>query len=260
MSLDLYAGPLGKYYQRDFETPQQRLGREQGWETSIVYAGEEPEWLTPDNVRQVIEAFKSQIFEAMGEVAPEISNWNENTDQYITEQIFHECHAALQLITAYTYRSELSRPKRLPENLDADPAFSEASDKDYYIGPLAILESHLFLPDTSKRIFASEDPMGWQVVITTTSALRHALEYLADKIWQGRVMPDEWFIRGAVPTGKVMVEKKTLLPWNKNKWVTKDEEHNIEDEVLWNAEYAYGVFFKMLNFAEDNNVPIRQDG
>ena len=56
-----------------------------------------------------------------------------------------------------------------------------------------------------------------------------------------------------------MVEKKSLLPWKK-KWVTEDEEHNIDDEVLYNAEYAFGVFHKMLKFAEEHKVPIRQDG
>lgn len=260
MSLDLYAGPLGKYYQRDFETPQQRLGREQGWETSIVYAGEEPEWLTPDNVVQVIGVFKDQVFETMGDAAPNIHNWNESTDEYLTEQVFHECHAALLLITAYTYRSELSRPDKLPDDIDANIAMSEASEKDYYIGPLAILESQLFLPDDSDRIFALKDPMGWQVVITTTSALKYALEYLAQNVWQGETQPDFWYNRGAVPKGKVMVEKKSVLPWAKSKWISKDEEHSIVDEVKWNAEYAYGVFHKMLNFAEKHNVPIRQDG
>lgn len=211
MSLDLYAGSLGKYYQRDFETPQQRLGREQGWDTSVIYAGDEPEWLTAENVKQVIEAFKGQIFDSMGEVSPTIHQWNEQSDKYLTEQIFHECHAAILLLTAYTYRTELERPKKLPVNIDEDIAISQASDKDYYIGPLAILECHLFLPDASERIFASDDPMGWQVVITTTSALRYALDYLEEKVWQKNTEPETWYFRGAVPRGKTMVEKKITL-------------------------------------------------
>lgn len=193
MSLDLYSGALGKYYQRAFETPQQRLAREQGWNHSVVYSGEEPDWLNAENVNQVIGDFKTRVFEKIGEASSSITNWDESEEDYHAEQLFHECHAALLILTAYTYRPELVRPKDLPENHESDIAIAEASDKDYYLGPLAILECHLFLPDNSDQIFAINDPMGWGVIVTTTSALRYALNYLKEKVWDDDVMPDIWY-------------------------------------------------------------------
>lgn len=259
MSLDLYAGSLGRYYQRDFETPQQRYGRENNLETSIVYSGDTPNWLTPNNTEKSIDVFKDELFRSMGETCRDIRQWDESSREYKTEQLFAECHAALLLVTAYTYRSDLTRPKKLIGDVQSDVAIDEASERKYYMGPLAIFECHLFLPSKENGIAILNDPMGWQIAVTTTSALRDALEYVAEYVWGNAVFPQKWFEGGAVPVGRTKVIKKSKFPW-KRKSVWMDDQHSIDDEVLWNAQYAYAVFLDFLKFAEANNVPIRQDG
>lgn len=254
MSLDLYAGPLARYYSRDWETPQQRFAREQGMAYEVAYVGEPPTWLTREEAVAKVEEFRATVAAKVGE---KVAGWSEEHPSYLAHQLHAKARDALLLVAAYNHRKDLDRPKTAPPALAADPAYAEASQRGYYLGPMAILEAHIFLPSDENKIFLVRDPMGREQVVTTTSNLRYALETLASEAWASHVEPSAWFARGDQAPGKVLLEKPSFLPWNK-KWVEVDAPA-VDDVVRYDAEYAFGCFAVMLPYAETHQVPLRTD-
>lgn len=192
MSLDLYCGSLSKYYSRQFETPQARVAREKGLEYRLVYEGEPVDWPDSDDAGRRVDDFQSRIQEKNAAV----TSWEDDNPNYFAEQLFDYSLNGLLLACAYHYRPELTRPASSLNGLSGDPAYDEAVDREYYFGPLAISEAHLYVPADVDALLMCKDPMGWDIVVTTTSNLRYALDWSRKNIWNGETDVDLWFKEG----------------------------------------------------------------
>tara|TARA_R110000744_G_scaffold351533_1_gene457370 strand:- start:1169 stop:1945 length:777 start_codon:yes stop_codon:yes gene_type:complete len=257
VSLDLYCGSLSKFYSRDFETPQAKFARENGFEYQLVYEGEPIDWFNPVEARDKADAFIEKLTSRLGE-KENTCRWDDKRTEYAVEQLHVRSLSALLLTAAYLYRSDLQRPEHVPEGFESDPAYEESSDREYYIGPLAILESHIFLPCDADSLFWDENPLGFDKFVTTTGNLRYALNWLADKRWNGNVEADKWFNRGPAPSaGKTLVQEKSIVPWRK-KWRDKFEEVPA-NSLNWDAEYAFGCFSRLLDFSDRTGLPLLMD-
>lgn len=257
MSLDLYSGSLARYYSRDFETPQQRAAREFRFTYQLVYDGDPPEWLSPEVATTRIEELKTQINEKQEHEFPDLATWDDSVTEYCAEQLFRESLDALLIVAAYANRPDLDRPKRLCGPLDSDRAYADAIPRKYYFGALAILEAQIFVPSPHDKILLVKDPMGWDQVVTTTGNLKWALGRLAEKVWRHDIDPAGWFARGCVATSFTFCEGDPQFP--SQSVVIEEHADGTDDTVLHNAEYAFGVFALMLEFAESRRAPIRQD-
>ena len=258
MSLDLYCGSFAKFYSRDFETPQFRFCRENNIEYKLVIEGEPINWFTPDNARGRSAAFIEKLNSKLAVKGRAPSAWDDTKQDYLVEQLFERSLNSLILTAAYLYRPELACPEHLPSDLETDQAYSESTTQKYYIGPMAILESHIFLPSKADTLFLDESPIGFDVSVTTTANLKFALKRLAEGRWQGNVDADSWFKRGPAPGGgKSYVEEKSLLPWRK-KW-REVVEPSPADSLNWDAEYAFGCLSRLLQFSEQTGLPITKD-
>lgn len=254
MSLDLYAGPLWRFYTRDFETPQQRMAREQGLEHRFIYDGEPIPWPDIATCKASLSGLQADIGANLN-IAP-ADCWNEDCETYHTEQLLDDARAALALVSAYMYRPELRRPDRMPDDIETDPAYSEAPEKGYLVGLIASFEATLWLPCLSEELVFVTDPMEWRFLTTGLTRLESGLATLKREIWNGKTDVDAWLERGAAP-GRGWSEKKVINPeTGAEEWVTEREEE-AENSVLWNAEYGFAVFSKALDFARTHNVPIR---
>lgn len=258
MSLDLYCGSFAKFYSRDFETPQFRFCRENNMEYRLVIEGEPIDWFTPENAEERAEAFIRQLNTKLKDSNHPACEWDDSQQPYLTEQLFERSLNSLILVAAYSHRPDLRCPEHLPDDLEADQAYSESTLQKYYIGPMAILESHVFLPSTADALFFSESPIGFDISVTTTANLKFALKRLAEGRWKNSIDPESWFNRGPAPGGgKSYVEEKSLLPWRK-KW-REVQEHPPADSLSWDAEYAFGCISRLLQFSERTGLPILKD-
>lgn len=256
MGLDLYAGPLWRLYAGDIERPSQRLGQEMGLKVEVTYApGAGP--LSKEKAHQAVAELRPlidrQAMKMWGSTR-DISNWNEDYEGYFSEQLRAEGIQSIVLMAAYDHRRDLTRPPRLPSSIDNDPAISEASERNYYVGPMAVLEAQLILPSGENFLTAIEEANGSRSYVTSTSNLAMVLEQLRESIWNNRVDVDGWFSRGLVPAdghvSQLSVDGRT---------VQRLPVEPVEDQVKHDAEYAFAVFSKALAFAEAHGVPIRHD-
>jgi hypothetical protein len=257
--LDVYSGSLTKFYKNDYLSVQASTALEFEMEFKTVYPNGEPEWLTDKNAEKRLNEFKSTLGLFSSENELGFSNWSEDHDEYFIEQLNWDCLAALIHIAAYAIRTDLERPIEFSGDYTAYSAFTEAVDNDYYIGPLAVLESDLFVPGEGASIFIIENPLEEEVVVTSTQNLKRTLDFLNQAVWEGKAQPEKWFARGPAslePVQEMRVSKGTDEPELIE--VTYPPENN--DLAKHNAEYAYSVLLKAIKYSTQNNVPIAMDG
>lgn len=260
MGLDVYAGTLGRFYSRDWERAVQRLARKEGWKYSEVYVdGIIPDWPDKENAISMVSEFRDRIRDQVaGEIA-DIASWSEDECPYETDKIDYDGRNSLVFLAAYLNRPELKLPDKLPADLDADQAYSEAVEQEYYLGAMAILECGMFLPSQESKLFMIENPMGAKQVVTTTESLRGALERLSEKVWSGDTKPEKWRKRGLTPIGgKIFMQVRGLLPWTKK--IVEIKEPPVPSRLKHDAEFGFGVLTAMLAFSDQYNVPIMMDG
>jgi len=252
--LDIYAGPLAKFYKHDYLSTQAQLAKELGVEFNTIYPDGEPEWLTDKNADKKIRGFRKSIEDRN----LKIGKWSEDGDEYLIEQLHWEGLSAIVYVAAYAIREDLERPSAFVGEYEDDPAYAESFEKGYYKGPLAILESDMFIPSDSASVIFHDDPLNTELMITTTHNLRMTLAYLNRNIWDGNAKPEVWFERGLANVGSVEEVHQNEETGELEMKVI--EYPPIEDVALYNAEYAYGVLMKLLKYSETHNVPIAMDG
>lgn len=256
--LDVYAGPLGKFYKNEYLSTQAQTAKELGIEFNTVYPDGEPEWLTDKNVDRKIRAFRVSVSKQTKDSSPDMASWNEETNDYLIEQLNWDSLAALIHVSAYVFRPDLERPKDFSGEYTEYPAYTEASEKGYYLGPIAILESDMFLPSKGKDFIFQDTPLKGEILITSTDNLKRTLNFLNKRLWKGQATPQIWIDRGPAKVGKVQemrISEETGKPE-----MVEVEYPPLADVALYDAEYAYGVLYKMLKYSEEHNVPIAMDG
>lgn len=256
MSLDLYAGPLATFYTRQFETPQARGAREAGLEYRLVYDGEPIKWLSPETAKDKVAEFQRHLSEKSDGKLP--AQWNESSEAIYVEQLFAGCRDALVLLAAYVSKPQRPFPTTAPASLEDDPVYAGATGETYLFGPISILESNIWLPaDADVTLFAN-DPMGWELFVSTHSNLAYALKRLSKHVWNDETDVEKWAARGPAPgRGLSYQKRKWRMPWQSE--FIKSQEPAPQGALMWDAEYAFAIFSQALEFARKHNVPIRID-
>lgn len=258
MGLDLYAGPLTRYYSGNWQTINQRL-----FGAQIVYATGKSPWVSQHAADLGVREFRSTLSTRLAEHGHELNEWNEDPSApYFSDKPTHECRGALVLWAAYIHRRDLSRPLHIPEEIERDPAYSQAiGEWNYYEPEMATLEAHLFIPSDLNFITALKGPAGDDRIVATTAGLMQTLSWINDHSWKAdfdEVM--RWSERGP-PSDKantLYAEEGPsgvfrLLSWAKKKR-GKDKA-----ELEAAAQFAFALYNRALVFSIENNVPILTD-
>lgn len=128
MSIDLYCGPLVRYYTDNWKTPSQQFAEQNGIPYEKVYSGGQPTWLTPAQADDAVRAFRRRLepkLNCLGE-----TDWVESQDRpYLGVQIRRKGFEALMIWAAYVERPELERPLTLPADYQQLLAVAEAVDR-----------------------------------------------------------------------------------------------------------------------------------
>ncbi|WP_299620565.1 hypothetical protein [Pelagibius sp.] len=257
--LDLYAGPLERYYTRRWETAAAVASRELGMPYELVFeGGMDPLSLSDDDARSAVRDFASRLAPKL-HLEPHPS-WEESfTGPYETIQLTQDGFAALVLWTAYLHREDLERPQKLPQDPWSDPAISEASERGYYMGPMAIFEAHMTVPGREPRITSEDDPIGRSLVVTTTAALEEAIGLVSESLSLAPDQALEIVRLGPPATGKILArEDGGRLSSSKEPWAM-EKAPPVEDAVKAWAEYAVSALVTLSAFSKIHSVPIVRD-
>jgi hypothetical protein len=257
MGLDLYAGTVTRYLTGNWQTIAQRE-----FGARIIYADGEAPWIIHNEAVATVSAWKEYLRSAFKEFAD--LSWNESEEApYDSDKPDHEGRQALVLWTAYIHRPDLQRPKSRIVDSESDPAYEQAVDQKYYFGPMAVLESQVFIPSPVPFWTFGKNWNGDDCAIATTAQLRAALDFVNSNSWRAqRDDFKQWRLDG-LPTDAVYeeVERRSFWPWRKNpvkKYIKKD----LPPPGDWfqqAAQHGYAIYFSLLEFSEQHGVPILVD-
>lgn len=259
MAIDLYAGPLQRYFTRRWETAGAVHARQAGFEYKMVFAnGVDPLSLDDETAQAEVRGFAERLKPFLN--LTDSPCWHEAFDSpYLSVQLTPDGLKALVLWAAFLQRGDLERPKALPEDHYEAAAVAEAADKGYYMGPMATLEAHMIVPGPESAIVIAEDPIGRELFVTTSAALDQAIDFLAPSLGLTAEKAQAIVEAGPPSTGiEMRPAERKWYEFYKPKWV-EVELPPLEDEVQTFAEYALAAFIVMRDFAAANKVPIIRD-
>ncbi len=173
MTLELYAGPVARFLTGDFDPDGQRRGD----------VDEDAELMELAEARA--KSWREKLNLALFKKIEKPLIWPDSArGPFMAMRPSPRARDGLVLWAAYLARQDLKRPTALPARLDADPAYAEATAKDYYMGAMAVLECQAFAPSTENFIVKAEHPAGFPAVVTSTSNLRFYLAELNAASWK----------------------------------------------------------------------------
>ncbi len=248
MGVDLYAGPLARYYSGEWETQAAAWARANGVAFETVYSSSPPNRLSPDESAEAVQAFRTRVAPKLG-VLPQ---WSKASDPYEIYQLRAEGFSSVVLAAALLHRPELKRPTKIPVDIQEHPAVSEASTRGYYIGPMAAFEAQVIVPGEEPRICGETDCRGGDVVVVTLSVLQDAVEAVRVFLGFSAQQLDAILAKGPPESGpEIAVPAKTGWIFSKPKYV--------QDEFLEWAGWGLACFRACARFAQDTGAAIIRD-
>jgi len=243
MGLDIYAGPLCRYYAGQWQTVVQQWGAANGIPVTVVRpdgGGLRRLWR---NLTSIFAANAQEIDPVDGVVdwrnhlgasrlLPSETDWNWPESlhgPFDTDKPDFDGYGAVLLWAAYATRPEMTRPRQWNGDWEADPAFAEVSqsqsDFNHIVGP------ELWLPVDFDAVFEAEEPNGNQTKIGSVSRLWEQMNRLNDRSWKAPV--------------------ETVRKW-------REEGYNPEEfESL--ARWGFSIWYCLTEFAVKQRVPMRLD-
>lgn len=200
MGMDVYVGPLRRYFARDWLTVTQQAGAAAGYAVSISpvsaaapggRGGPEPEETAPTaaQVEEAVMAWQGSLLASLGRT----DAWPEDPClPYWTDKPDWDGYGALVLLAAYDECPELRPAKRGvfrrashpddPRDFSAAPAFVEAA-KNPRVYPSLLLGTEWWLPlPGAPSLFAGRLPTGQDTVFSTVEQLCSELATLAGRL------------------------------------------------------------------------------
>lgn len=188
MGLDVYAGSLGRYYAREWETIVQQYARANGQEVYIVRFSDDPDDSPPDpdEVRSDVLAWRAELAAQIGPHLSRPLDWDESAEApYFTDKPDWAAFGALKLWAAYSEQQLLERPQCLREDWSNDAALL-ASQQDGFRSdyPNLLNEVEIWLPLDFDFQFEAPDPWQNLMLFGSAGALCRELAALNQRTWQ----------------------------------------------------------------------------
>ena len=258
MGLDIYAGTLTRYYAHNWKTVTQQWAEENGWGfQKVTPEGErvdDEEEMTPAEIQEEMENWRDQILTAIAQPdRSPYSPWPEDNEKpYYTDKPDWDALGAMLLVAAcYTY------DEPVPSTVEKDWIFGEhplvarlASDEERVWS--LFRGATWWLPLADAFFFQAPLPTDNTAVISTVGGLRKELEKLNQMAWQadGDTICS-WLQTEGYPTDGEVGPDGILTK-------AGIQEHTQYDTQSL-AKFAFSVFWKALEFAEEHQVPILMD-
>lgn len=223
MGLEVYVGPLSRYFAGEWETALQRVSREDGIPFSIVRPGPDIPPPTAEQALEAVLAWRAGLAESAPEVIEAPLEWDEVPDgEYFTDKLDWDGHDAVRLLAAQTEFPAMTLPTVARRDIDGTALWQLVLDRYRSSGWLGtqlrrlvgrrpvtraaspyqhVYFPELWLPVDFEPVLASRDPAQRRMNIGSVRRLRAQLERLNERTyaaddwtldaWRGEGPPDD---------------------------------------------------------------------
>jgi hypothetical protein len=185
MGLDIYVGPLCRYYAGDWETVVQRHAREQGIALNVVRAqpASADALRDPKDTLPIVTAWREGLALALKDEGVSLF-WQEQPDGiYFTDKPAWDCYGDLLLWAAYSEHPDLPRPEQSVTNFSDDPAYIRTQQRTRFRHLLGNAE--FWLPADFDFVFEAPEPAGTLTMFGSCVGLLRELVEINDASWRG---------------------------------------------------------------------------
>lgn len=236
MSLDLYAGPLTRYFSGQWETVLARISREQGIAYKLVRpsGGPEQEPVDPAVIESHIATWAELLSQSLGDNITAPLGWTDTVSRpYETDQPHWLGYSALLLTAAHTDHPHHPLPETAPQQWDDHPAFVASTAPNSRSKFSQILLPELWLPSPLGFIFQTPGPAS------------------EEPIWIGAV-PDLLAQLDRLNSEVFHASADDLVRW-------AHDGLPPDDNLPGCARFAFAVFHRLATFAHQENLPLKLD-
>ncbi|MBV8082077.1 MAG: hypothetical protein JO293_05805 [Candidatus Eremiobacteraeota bacterium] len=233
MGLDVYVGPLTRYFSGDWKTVVQRWADESGTPLHVIRTQPESQdaITDPEMIRPVILRWRRGLSAALEANGNTLADWSEAADTpYFTDKPDWGGWGGLILWSVYAARNSKPPANADPRQYPDDVVYLEAV-KDSRSTPFAqiVLGPDYWLPGEF-GVIGAPDPMGNNTTFGSVSRLNADLRLLNEQTWNA--------------TPQAMAE------WHKDL-----EPGSIESE----ARFGFSIMLKLAGLAQTNCLPMKLD-
>jgi hypothetical protein len=240
MGLDIYAGPLSRYYSGAWRTAVQQWADSQGMRHVVIRPGQRGLRGLWDRMLSTLRRKADPValvsewrdrLAADGRFAGAADwQWPEAVDlDYDTDKPDFDGYGAVQLWAAYCERRHVARPVEFSPGWAEDPVFTEVSrspkDFDHILGP------ELWLPVVFDDAFEGPEPNG---NLLRTGSVFRLLEQLR------RLNRESW-----------NASEDAIREWRKEAF----DPEKLDSIARW----SFSIWYRLAEFAAEHRAPMRLD-
>jgi hypothetical protein len=240
MGLDIYAGPLCRYYSGNWQSIVQKAAAEQGIPLRVIRPGAGglagllqkfgSLFSGKRDPVQAVRRWRQELASDMPWVPAEDWDWPESLDlEYQTDKPDFSGYGAVELWAAYTECSDLARPQETPEDWSNDAAFQRLADFSAVFGN--IIGPELWLPIHCEKPFEVAEPNGIVRRIGSVFELLAELRNLNERTWKAA--------------------EDAIRKWSRDEY----DPANLESIARW----GFSIWYCLTEFAVARRAPIRLD-
>jgi len=229
MALEVYVGPLARYYAGDWENTARKA----------VRRGRAPQsqprrQLDVERFRRGVLAWRDDLSASLGGNIAVPLDWDERANApYFSGRPGWDGFGSLVLWAAYHEHPQLARPASLPEEWDNDPALVRSNAEGFRSRYSHLVRNvELWLPVAFAFTFEGEDVDGRRVVIGSAATLSRQLAELNEETWKRSESDVASWARRA-PAVSAALEAR--------------------------ARFAFAVFNRLAHLAVEHRLPMKLD-
>ncbi|MBV8391902.1 MAG: hypothetical protein JOY81_01850 [Alphaproteobacteria bacterium] len=229
MALDVYVGPLTRYYTGEWENVAERAARERG--EAVARPAMRP---ARDVMRARVLDWREALARSLGERLAQPLDWDESARaHHVAGRPGWDGFGSLVLWAAYAEHPSLRRPPALPEAWDDDPALIRCNAEGFRSRYSHLVRNvELWLPCDFQFTFEGDDLNGRRIVMGSAQMLAQQLGELNAATWK----------MGATE----------VVSWGR-----RQAAHDAPLELQ--ARYAFAIMTDLARQAVDHRLPIKLD-
>lgn len=206
MALDVYVGPLTRYYAGAWESLAESAARKRGAPRPAGSAGATDAARSQEQIRPKVIAWRTMLAKALGERIDMALDWDETENApWFTHRPGWDGFGSLVLWAAYAENRTLRMPEVLPEDWDDDVALARSTAEGARSRFSHLVRNvEMWLPVAFEITFEGEDVAGRRMVMGSVTTLRRQLADLNATTWKAAAADiAEW---GRIPPARRTVE------------------------------------------------------